>query len=108
MSDCQSDDMARGVKNFIEAAGIHEGDKVLFLADTRSDPASLRACTLGLKMIGAKPIVLIMDHLARYSRVPEAYFREIDRPLSGTDAAGMKSLTLSDRTPMESHSAQRS
>jgi 2,5-dihydroxypyridine 5,6-dioxygenase len=60
-----------GVQNFIEAAGIHEGDRVLFLADTRSDEASLQACTVGLKAIGAKPIVLIMDHLARYDRVPD-------------------------------------
>jgi hypothetical protein len=60
-----------GVHNFIESAGIHEGEKVLFLADSRSDPASLQACTAGLKAIGARPIVLIMDHLARYDSVPE-------------------------------------
>ncbi len=71
MSTFQLDDMVQGVKNFIEAAGIQEGDRVLFLADTRSDQASLQACTLGLKMIGANPIVLLMDHLARYSRVPD-------------------------------------
>ncbi len=64
-------DMMKGVQNMIEAVGIHEGDKVLFLADTRSDQPSLQASTVGLKAIGAKPIVMIMDHLARYDRVPE-------------------------------------
>jgi 2,5-dihydroxypyridine 5,6-dioxygenase len=71
VSNYQIDDMVQGVKNFIEATGIHDGDKVLFLADTRSDQASLQACALGLKMIGAKPIVFTMDRLARYSRVPD-------------------------------------
>jgi hypothetical protein len=69
--DVSLTDLMPGVKNFIEAAGIHEGDKVLFLADTRSDPPSLQACTAGLKAIGARPIVLIMDHLERYGRVPD-------------------------------------
>jgi hypothetical protein len=71
MFNYQIADMMKGVQNFIEAAGIHEGDKVLFLADTRSDEASLQACVGGLKIIGAKPIVLIMDHLARYGRVSD-------------------------------------
>jgi hypothetical protein len=71
MIGCETVDMVGGVKNFIEAAGIHEGDRILFLADTRSDAPSLQACVAGLKTIGARPIVLIMDHLARYDRVPD-------------------------------------
>ncbi len=71
MDNYQIANMVKGVQNMIEAVGIHEGDKVLFLADTRSDQPSLQACTAGLKAIGAKPIVMIMDHLARYNRVPD-------------------------------------
>src|SRR6266545_1317624 len=71
MYNYQIADMTKGVQNFIEAAGIQEGDKVLFLADTRSDAPSLQACAAGLKIIGAKPIVMIMDHLERYGRVPD-------------------------------------
>ena len=63
--------MIQGVRNFIQAAGIQEGHKVLFLGDTRSDSLSIQACMVGLKMIGAKPMIMIMDHLARYSRVPD-------------------------------------
>ena len=69
--DVSLTELMPGVKNFIGAAGIHEGDRVLFLADTRSDPPSLQACAAGLKAIGAKPIILIMDHLERYGRVPD-------------------------------------
>jgi 2,5-dihydroxypyridine 5,6-dioxygenase len=64
-------DLMKGVNNFIEAVGIHRGDKVLFLSDTRSDPLSLEACVAGLKAIEAKPIVMVLDHLARYDRVPD-------------------------------------
>jgi len=67
----QIGDMMQGVKNFIEAAGIAEGDRVLFLADTRSDQPSLQALAAALKVIGATPIVMILDHLERYARVPE-------------------------------------
>ena len=41
MDSFQIADMTKGVQNMIEAADIHEGDKVLFLADTRSDQPSL-------------------------------------------------------------------
>jgi len=64
-------EMMPGVRNFIEAAGIGEGEKILFLADTRSDGPSIEACVAGLKAIGAKPVVMLFDHLERYGRVPE-------------------------------------
>src|SRR5712692_8624873 len=64
-------EMMPGVRNFIEAAGIGEGDRVLFLADTRSDGPSIEACVAGLKTIGAKPVIITFDHLERYGTVPE-------------------------------------
>ena len=69
--DVNSVNLVPGVHNFIEAAGIHEGDKVLLLADTRSDPPAIQACMAGLKAIGAKPILMILDHLQRYGQVPD-------------------------------------
>ncbi|MCH8190623.1 MAG: hypothetical protein IIC80_04630 [Chloroflexi bacterium] len=63
-------EMVEGIKNFIESADINEGDRVFLLADTRSDPASLTAVCMVLKVIGATPTVMVINHLARYSTVP--------------------------------------
>jgi len=68
--DLSQMEMVEGIKNFIESSDIKENDKVFLLADTRSDAASLSAVCMVLKVIGAIPTVMIMDHLARYRTVP--------------------------------------
>ena len=72
MINYQVADMTQGVQNMMEAAAIRPGDEVLLLADRRSDPVSLEAVAAGLKMIGAQPMTLMTEPIARYGRVPQA------------------------------------
>jgi hypothetical protein len=65
-------DMMPGVRNLIEAVAIAPGDDVLLLADTRSDRPSIEALRVGLKALGAQPMVLMTDPIARYGHVPKA------------------------------------
>ncbi len=65
-------DMVQGVQNMIEAADIRSGDQVLLLADRRSDPVSMEAINAGLRMIGALPMSLVTEPIARYGHVPQA------------------------------------
>lgn len=72
MSQYDIADMVTGVKNMIEASDIRAGDQVLLLADRRSDRPSMEAITAGLKMVGAEPMALVTEPIARYGHVPEA------------------------------------
>lgn len=72
MVGCQIADMIPGVKNMMEAAEIRPDDQVLLLADRRSDTVTMEAITAGLKMIGAHPMSLVTEPIARYGNVPEA------------------------------------
>jgi hypothetical protein len=63
-------DMMVGVRNMIEAADVRQGDKVLLLADTRSDKTTMEAIRAGLRFIGAEPMSLVTEPIARYGDVP--------------------------------------
>ena len=69
--DLSQVEMVPGVRNFIEAVDIREGDRVFLLADTRSDVPSLQAVCTVLKAIGARPTVMVMEHLSRFDEVPD-------------------------------------
>ena len=65
-------DMAKGVQNLIEVADTRPGDHVLILADTRSDPVSIDAISVGMILHGLHPITLVTEPIARYGHVPDA------------------------------------
>jgi hypothetical protein len=68
----QVSDMMIGVRNMIEAADLRRGDQVLLLADTRSDKVTLEAISAGLRFMGAAPMTLVTEPIARYGNVPPA------------------------------------
>jgi hypothetical protein len=71
-------DYLAGVMNMIEAADIHKDETVMLLADRRSDPLSIEATATGLRSIGAVPMTLTTEPIARYGEVPRAVMEAME------------------------------
>jgi len=66
-----SADLVEGARNLVDSAAIEAGETVLILGDRGSDSPSMEALAAVLKMIGARPLKLVMDPVSRYGEVPK-------------------------------------
>src|SRR5262245_47090205 len=71
-------DLIPGAMNMIQAADVQGGETILLLADRRSDPLSIEATTAALKSIGAHPMTLTTEPIARYGEVPAAVMEAME------------------------------